>query len=236
MSGSMDNNDRIASLERRIAELDAFNYTVAHQLRAPLLAMSGFARAVEEREGDRLSPKARTQLRRAISAALGLERLIDDLLTLARAAHMPLQKQPLAVDEIVRDVVRDLRQAYPATRVVVSELPMIYGDPVVVRQVFVNVIGNALKYSHLAPEPLVEVGLGTTGEFIVRDNGIGFAQDKAHALFTPFERMTGDPAYPGTGVGLAIVKRLIERHGGCISARSRPGGPTEFSFSFGDPD
>jgi len=232
----MEHEDRIASLKRRVAELDAFNYTVAHQLRAPLLAMSGFARAVEEREGDRLTPKGRTQLRRVISASLCMERLIDDLLTLARASHIALEKQPLAVDEIVRDMLRDLRQAYPATRVIVSELPMIHGDPMVVRQVFVNVVGNALKYSHLAPEPLVEIGLGPKGEFIVRDNGIGFAQEHADALFTPFERMTADPAYPGTGVGLAIVKRLIERHGGWIAARSRERGPTEVSFSFGEAD
>ena len=225
---------RIAALERRIAELDAFTYTVAHQLRAPLQAMNGFARRLQLDDASSLSPKARSRLDRIAAAALKMEQTIDDLLMLARADRFELEKEPLATEEIVREVLAELRGPYPATRVMTSELPHVHADPVVVRQVFVNLIGNALKFSHLADAPRIEIGLATDGAFHVRDNGIGFGMDKAGALFEPFERLTGNADYPGTGVGLAIVRRLIERHGGWVQAQSREGGPTEFRFSFGN--
>jgi len=224
--------ERISALERRVAELDAFNYTVVHELRAPLQAVSGFARSVEAEEAHNLSPKARSRLRRVVAGALKMESLIDDLLMLMRTEHIKPEKHPVPADEIVRDILRELRQAYPSTRVIVSELPLVNGDASMVRQVFVNIIGNALKYSHLAGDPLVEIGIDAEGAFTVRDNGIGFRMEDAGMLFEPFQRLTRDVAYPGTGVGLAIVKRLIERHGGWIAATSREDGPTEFRFSF----
>jgi signal transduction histidine kinase len=224
---------RIDALEQRIAELDAFVYTIAHELRGPLQTISGFAANLEHFEAPNLSTKGRSRLRRVIHGAAQMERLIDDLLSLARSDRLELVKTPSAVDEIVRVILRELREAYPATRVVVSELPLIHADAAIVRQVFLNVIGNALKYSHLQAEPLVEIGLDVDGAFRVSDNGIGFPMDQAARLFIPFQRMTGDPAYPGSGVGLAVVLRLLTRHGGWIEANSREGGPTEFRFSFG---
>jgi signal transduction histidine kinase len=223
----------VDALEQRIAELDAFVYTIAHELRGPLQTISGFATSLEHFEAQNLSSKGRTRLMRVIRGAAQMERLIDDLLSLARSDRIELVKAPTAVDDIVRDILRELRQAYPATRVVVSELPLIHADAAIVRQVFVNLIGNALKYSHLQPEPLVEVGLDADGTFRICDNGIGFPMDQSSRLFIPFQRMTGDPAYPGSGVGLAVVRRLLTRHGGWIKANSREGGPTEFRFSFG---
>ena len=226
--------DHVTALEQRIAQLDAFAYTVAHELRGPLQAISGFAGSLERDEAKNLSDAGRSRLRRVVCAAARMERLIDDLLALARSEHIELAKAPVASDEVVRDILRELRHGYPNTRVVVSELPLIHADAAVVRQVFLNVIGNALKYSHLRADPHVEIGLDVDGVFRVRDNGIGFPMENVARLFEPFERMTGDAAYPGSGVGLAIVQRLLARHGGWISALSREGGPTEFRFSFGE--
>jgi signal transduction histidine kinase len=226
-------DSRIDALEQRIAELDAFVYTIAHELRAPLHTISGFAASLEHFEAPNLSGKGRWRLKRVVHVAAQMERLIDDLLSLARSDRMEIVKAPTATDETVRDILRELRQAYPATRVVVSELPLVHADAAIVRQVFLNVIGNALKYSHLQAEPLVQIGLDAGGAFRVSDNGIGFPMEQAARLFIPFERMTGDPAYPGSGVGLAVVLRLLTRHGGWIKASSREGGPTEFRFSFG---
>jgi signal transduction histidine kinase len=227
-----DTRYRIALLESRVAELDAFNYSIAHELRGPLQAISGFARSLELHEADQLSPKGRSRLRRVIDAAKHMDRLIDDLLGLSRADHVELHVSDVATDELVREVLRELRPPYPATRVLASELPLVQADPAFARQVFVNVIGNALKYSALATEPLVEIGIDAQGAFYVRDNGIGFPAEATATLFEPFERATADPAYPGTGVGLAVVRRLLARHGGWIAARSREGGPTEFRFAF----
>ncbi|MEJ6021048.1 sensor histidine kinase [Ramlibacter sp. PS4R-6] len=225
---------RTAQLQARVEELDAFTYTVAHELRAPLQSISGFARAIELNDAGELSQQGRSRLRRVIAAAAQMERLLDDLLALARADRISLRKQPVAIDELVREVLRELRPAYPATRVIVSELPLVHADPALARQVLVNLVGNALKYSALAPDPLVQVALDSDGAFMVTDNGIGFPLAKAQSVFEPFHRVTCDPAYPGTGVGLAVVRRLLERHGGWIRAHSRDGGPTVFTFSFGD--
>jgi signal transduction histidine kinase len=224
----------VAELERRIAELDAFCYSIAHELRAPLHVISGFARALELSDAESLSPRGRERLRRVIEGAGAMDRLIDDLLAFARAERIDVQRSPVALDELVRDLLQALRPAYPRTRVVVSPLPRVDADPALVRQVFVNLIGNALKFSGLQDHPVVEIGAseapGEAGVIFVRDNGVGFPPEEASRLFMPFERLHGDRGYPGTGVGLAIVKRLIERHGGWITATSGPGEPTEFRF------
>ncbi|HYF20283.1 MAG TPA: HAMP domain-containing sensor histidine kinase [Ramlibacter sp.] len=228
-----DPHDRIHVLEEEVQELEAFNYAVAHELRGPLLSIRGYARQLELNDALSLPPQARMRLRRIHEVAAGMERLIDDLLALARARHLELRKQPLVLADLVREVLYELRPAYPGTRVVTSELPIVEADPALARQVLVNVIGNALKYSARAEQPLVQVGVDTRGDLYVEDNGIGFAMQQAEAVFKPFERICGSAAYSGSGVGLAIARRILERHGGWIRARSREGGPTVFTFSFG---
>jgi two-component system, sensor histidine kinase and response regulator len=225
--------DRIADLEVRIEELDAFTYAVAHELRGPLFVIDGFARNIELNDAAGLTREGRSRLRRVIDAAAQMQKLIDDFLALSRAEHVQIRRQPVALDEMVREVLRELRTPYIATRVITSELPIMQADPALARQILMNVIGNALKYSALSPEPIVQIGLDAQGSLYVTDNGIGFPMDKADSIFDPFERVTGDPAYPGTGVGLAIAQRLLRRHGGWIHAQSREGGPTTFTFSFG---
>jgi two-component system, sensor histidine kinase and response regulator len=140
------------------------------------------------------------------------------------------------LDALVSEIVAELGEAYPRAQVRVLRLGSAEVDPIMVRQIFVNLISNALKYSARAPQPLVEIGTsaGTTPlEYYVRDNGIGF--DMAHAvhLFELFTRLESNPGYDSTGAGLAIVKRLLERHGGSIRASSRPGEGAQFFFAFG---
>ena len=143
-----------------------------------------------------------------------------------------MEKIALQLDEVVCHVLREMRARYPATRVTLSELPIIDADPGVVHQVLGNVIANAFKYSVLAPQPAVEISLHASGALQVIDNGHGFANEDAEKIFEPFVRLTRDPAY--LGAGLAAAKQSLERHGGWIRAESREGGPTRFTISFED--
>jgi signal transduction histidine kinase len=227
-------HERVAEHDQRLRELNAFAATsVSHELRESLVSIGGFARTIEL-EDTRLSPASRSRLRRIAQAALQMERVIDDAVALARSERFEVEKGDLRLDEMVRHVLREIQPAYPATRVILSELPIIHADPVVVRPVLVNVIANAFKYSALAPEPAVEVSLDTSGALQVIDNGIGFPQEDAARIFEPFVRLTRDPAYPGLGLGLTAVRKWLHGHGGWIRAESREGGPTRFAMSFGD--
>jgi signal transduction histidine kinase len=226
-------HSRIAALEARVDELEAFSYSLAHEVRGPVFSIGGFARSIETDEQTVLSSRARAHLRRVIENASLMERLVADLLAFARAQHVGLRKEPCDLGRLTKEVLHDLRFAYPNTRVVVSELPIVQVDVGAARQVLANVIGNAFEYSALAGKPLVQVGLDTEGHVTVSDNGIGFSMDQAESIFEPFERFAPGSSYPGVGVGLAITRRLLRRHGGWIRAQSRPGGPTVFTFSFG---
>lgn len=224
---------RVAQLERRLRELDAFTAAVSHELRGSLCSVGGFARAIEL-DDTGLGPKTRSRLRRIAQVALQMERVIDDAMALTHGDRFAVRKFDFQLDEMVRQVVRDMRARYPATRVTISELPIIHADPVVVRHVLASVLANAFKYSALAPEPAVEISLHANGALQVVDNGLGFANEDAARIFEPFVRLTRDPSYPGVGLGLATAKQWLDRHGGCIRAESREGGPTRFSISFED--
>jgi signal transduction histidine kinase len=222
----------IGDLERRVSDAAIFNHAVAHELRGPLQSMSGHARLIEIHDGQAMSPQGRGHLRRILDLSAHMQRLIGHLLALAGADSIELQREPVAVDAIVRVLVAEMKSINPHARVVVGELPAIDADAAIVRQVFANVICNALKFSRNVEAPLVQVGLAADGAFTVQDNGIGFAMANAANLFEPLVRLSDDPAYPGSGLGLSIVQRLLARHGGWITAHSRPGGPTEFRFCF----
>lgn len=224
---------RVAQLEQRLRELDAFTAAVSHELHGSLCSVGGFARAIELDDA-RLGPKTRSRLRRIAQAALQMERVIDDAKVLTRGDRLAVEKVDLKLDEMVRQVLREMQAAYPVTRVTLSELPIIHADPVVVRHVLGNVISNAFKYSALAPEPAVEISLHAGGALQVIDNGLGFANADAARIFEPFVRLTRDPAYPGVGLGLATAKQWLDRHGGWLRAQSREGGPTLFTISFED--
>jgi signal transduction histidine kinase len=224
---AQDAHARIALLEERLSELDAFTTAVSHELRESLLSVGRLARSIEL-DDSRLSPASRSRLRRIAQAALQMERVIDDAVALTRGDRFEVEKGDFRLDEMARHVLREMQPSYPATRVTLGELPIIHADPLVVRHVLVNVIANAFKYSALAPQPAVEISLDATGALQVIDNGPGFTDEDATRIFEPFVRLTHDPAY------LAAVKHWLDRHGGWIRAESREGGPTRFTISFQD--
>jgi PAS domain S-box-containing protein len=236
-----------AELERRVGErtaqlaasnrdLESFSYTVSHDLRAPLRAINGFASLLDESEAERLSPEGRRLLDRIVSNTRRMSQLIDDILEYSRVGRAHLRLAPTDLTRLVHEVAGELHLAYPATEVVVRPLPRVNVDGTMMRQVFANLIGNALKFSARAADPRVEIGAhdGASGlEFYVRDNGAGFDMRYADKLFGMFQRMHGAAEFPGTGVGLAIVKRLVERHGGRIRAEAQPGAGATFFFTLG---
>ncbi|MFN0159584.1 MAG: sensor histidine kinase [Burkholderiales bacterium] len=228
--------DRTAQLEAANRELESFSYTVSHDLRAPLRSMVGFSGLLRESLGARANPQESDYLARISASGNRMSQLIDAVLEYSRLGRSAAQRVRVELDPLVSEIVAELGEAHPRAQVRVLPLGSAEVDPTMARQIFVNLIGNALKYSSHVPQPVVEIG-ATAGsnpcEYYVRDNGIGF--DMAHAvhIFELFTRLESGPGYDSTGAGLAIVKRLLERHGGSIRASSRPGEGAEFFFTFG---
>ncbi len=226
------------ALRRSIASLESFSYTVSHDLRAPLRAINGFASIVREDEAERLSPEGRENLRRIIENAERLDQLISDILAYSRAERARVERAEVDLGALAVDVVREMQEAWPGARVEIGPLPAVQADATMARQVLQNLVGNALKFSSRVAEPRVEVGAeeGPDGPvFFVRDNGAGFDPRYAERLFGMFQRLHGQAEFPGTGVGLAIVRRLVEHHGGTIRAESAPGAGATFRFTLPPP-
>lgn len=230
-----------AELEAANSELDAFSYSVSHDLRAPLRAIDGFSRILLEdhrgaldAEGERLLGVVRTSTQR-------MGQLIDDLLTFSRISRKSLEAGPVDMRALVQAVAEDLRSGaapHPAD-IVVGPLPPACGDGALLRQVWTNLVGNALKFSRTRPRPRVEVGsLDGTGEtvFFVRDNGVGFDMEYAGKLFGVFQRLHRAEEFEGTGVGLAIVQRIVHRHGGRVWAEAEPDRGATFYFTLPVPE
>jgi signal transduction histidine kinase len=228
---------RLASeLERSNKELESFSYSVSHDLRAPLRAIDGFSEAVLEdyasllpAEGQRLLATIRQNTKRMGS-------LIDDLLSFSRLGRKELEMAPVDLAALAEAVVRDLRKADPERRVevTVAALPSVRGDFSLLRQVLTNLIGNAFKFTRRRPEARVEIGSRSEGgetTFYVRDNGTGFDMRYAGKLFGVFQRLHRDDEFEGTGVGLALVQRIIHRHGGRVWAEGHVDEGATFSFS-----
>jgi signal transduction histidine kinase len=222
---------RISELEAANRELDAFTYTVSHDLRAPVRAIDGYAAMLGEDFSATLPEPGRRRIEQIRASARRMGYLIDGLLSFARFARQALSRQSLSTEALVQSVVAELAPAgVPAIRV--GALPPSDADPVLLRQVWVNLLSNAVKYSRNAQPPLIEVGYAD-GAYFVRDNGIGFDMAHTKNLFGAFSRLHGADAFDGSGVGLAIVKRIVERHGGSIEARAEPGKGATFSFTLG---
>jgi PAS domain S-box-containing protein len=215
--------DRTAQLEAANRELEAFSYSVSHDLRTPLRAVDGFSRAVVEDFGPALPDEGKRQLQVICDSAQHMGELIDDLLAFSRMSRQPLSKRTVITEELVRAVLVDLN-VEPANReaqIRIGSLPSCEGDPSLLKQVWINLISNALKYSRKRDQAVIEIGcVREKGEdvFFVRDNGTGFNMRYADKLFGVFQRLHRAEDYEGTGVGLAIVQRIVHRHGGRVWA------------------
>ena len=231
--------ERTTELARLNEELESFNYSVSHDLRAPLRALDGFSRVLEEDYGDVLDGTARGYLRRIRAGAERMGRLIDDLLRLSRLSRRPMQRQRVDLSALAERIVGELRMAEPQRRVEVRIQPgvMAEGDPGLLEIALENLFKNAWKATRGREEARIELGAGGADEgpevFFVRDNGVGFDMRYSGKLFVPFGRLHSASEFDGTGIGLAIVQRIVHRHGGRIWAEGRPGEGAAFFFTLG---
>jgi signal transduction histidine kinase len=218
------------------AEQESFSYTVSHDLRAPLRVVEGFARILKEDYGSRLDRVGNDHLDRVMSAAARMNSMIDALLSLSQLSTRPLACQPVNLSQLAGYVVEELRRAAPQRELVLAIEPdlTVQGDPTLLRMVLENLLGNAWKYS--AKVERAEIGFGSAMQdgrrvFVVSDNGAGFDMRFAERLFGVFQRLHSASDFQGTGVGLALVRRIVRRHGGDIWAESAVGEGARFYFT-----
>jgi PAS domain S-box-containing protein len=222
-----------AQLQEANRELEAFSYTISHDLRAPLRHIDGYARMLQE-DAAQLEPELRRYLDAISTSARTMGMLIDDLLAFSRLGRKPIERVPVDMAAIARSALRELGGDACADAVVLGELPGAHADPVLLKQVWVNLFSNALKYS--APRGTsAQVELsgerdGAVTRYRIRDNGVGFDMRYADKLFGVFQRLHSQDEFEGTGVGLAIVQRIVARHGGRIWAEAEPGRGATFTI------
>jgi signal transduction histidine kinase len=238
-----------ATLEQRVAsrtrelqeaneELEAFASSVSHDLRAPLRAVDALAALLEQDHADALGDEGRRKVRLLRQSTAGMEHLIRDLLDFARTSRQVPRRTSVPTAALVRHCIDEFRAeiASRGVQIQVDALPDCAADPGLLRQVFVNLLGNAVKYTRKQPHPRIEVSArdedGRT-VFCVRDNGAGFEMSHSTKLFKVFQRLHRDAEFEGTGVGLAIVERIVRRHGGRVWAEAAPGQGAAFFFALG---
>jgi PAS domain S-box-containing protein len=230
--------DRTAELAAANKELEAFSYSVSHDLRSPLRTVDGFSQAVLEDYGPRLPKEGQRYLQTIRDGAQRMGVLIDDLLTFSRLSRLPLHKQTVDTAKLVRDSLEELDSERQGRKVDIriGNLPSCHGDPPLVKQVWINLLANALKYTRKREMAVIEAGCQPdNGEniYFVRDNGTGFDMQYAHKLFGVFQRLHRAEEFEGTGVGLAIIQRIIHRHGGRVWAEAAPDRGATFYFTLG---
>jgi PAS domain S-box-containing protein len=232
-----------AQLKATNKELESFSYSVSHDLRAPLRAIDGFALMMEEDYKDRLDAEGHRYLAVIRQNSRRMGALIDDLLAFSRLGRQPVARGEINIDSLVREVVGEVLQtelpgghnpASAAPQIDVQPLPPARGDRGLLRQVWVNLIDNAVKYSSRTAQPFIQVSgrrVGTENQYSVRDNGVGFDMEYAEQLFGVFQRLHRADEFGGTGVGLAIVHRVVTRHGGRVWAEGKVNHGAVFSFA-----
>lgn len=243
--------ERTAELEIANRELEAFSYSVAHDLRAPLRLIHAHVQMLREHKGPPGSREPAIHMEQIQRGAREMSALIDGLLALSRVSHVEMRRVPCALDGMVKHSVERLSQETPGREIDwrLDPLPAVSCDPELMQQVFANLIGNAVKYSRPRAKPVIEIGTGVVGVgdssttanageryIFVRDNGVGFDMRYARKLFGVFQRLHRQDEFEGTGIGLATVSRIVERHGGTIWAEASPGRGAEFRFTLRDMD
>ena len=239
--------DRTTELEAAVKELEAFTYTVSHDLRAPLRALDGFSQAVLQDFSAQVPETGQRYLKIIRESAQKMAQLIDDLLAFSRVGRQPAKMRTVDNAMLVRNALQQLAPMHEGRQIElrIGALPPAQGDPALLNQVWVNLLSNALKYSRNSESAVIEVGVVAEVDrpvyfqdadkpvYFVRDNGVGFDMRYAHKLFGVFERLHRADEFEGTGVGLAIVQRIVQRHGGSVRAESAPGRGATFFFNLG---
>ncbi len=231
------------SIERALhdtnRELESFSYSVSHDLRAPLRSIDGFGQALVEDAGPGLAPEAKGHLDRIRAATQRMGYLIDDLLVLSKVSRAEMKRERVDISELSAQIVSDLRRQAPARTVTVAVAPGLtgIGDARLVRQALQNLLENAWKFTGRRDDGSIEVGQTRDGAgvpaFYVRDNGAGFDPAYSGKLFGPFQRLHAASEFPGTGIGLATVQRIVHRHGGHVWAEGRVNEGACFYFTLG---
>jgi light-regulated signal transduction histidine kinase (bacteriophytochrome) len=223
-----------AELERTRQEMRAFSYSVSHDLRAPLRAIEGFTRILSEDYSKALDDEGRKFLQHVLQNAQIMSSLIEGLLSYHRLNERPMSKSKIDMTQLTTEIVTALPKPQTPPSVRIPKLPTISADPALIRIAWEHLISNALKFSKLTATPSIEFGSDDRdGEHIlwVRDNGIGFDMQYANKLFQMFQKLQKDPEYDGHGVGLAIVRRVAERHHGRTWADAKPSQGATFYFA-----
>jgi signal transduction histidine kinase len=231
-----DLRERTRRLEEVNKQLEAFSYSVSHDLRAPVRAVGGYARMLEEDYGATLEKDARRYIEVIQQESDRMGRLIDDLLELSRLAAKPLKSEPVDVSAIAHSELTRLRAAEPHRNIdaEIADAPLAMGDREMLRSVIANLVGNAWKYTRGREQARIEFGgepVGGVVRYFVRDNGAGFDMKYAAKLFVVFERLHSGDQFEGTGIGLAIVQKIVTRHGGTVWADSAPDQGATFFFT-----
>lgn len=228
----------IAQLEEKNRELEAFSYSVSHDLRAPLRAILGFSSAMDRECAETIGEKGNFFLSRILKAGERMNLLIDDMLALASISTAYLDLRNCDLSELCRQIVDDLRAAHPDRQVDVqaSEGLKAVADPRLLKILLENLVGNAWKFTGHTEAARIEISSPSPGLFVIRDNGAGFDMAAAEKLFAPFQRLHSASQFEGTGVGLATVQRVVSRHGGKIWAESSPDQGAAFFFQLTPPD
>ena len=229
--------ERTSQLLAANKELESFSYSVSHDLRAPLRHIEGYVDMLERATNGTLSTEAQHCLQTIVAASVEMGQLIDDLLTFSRMGAGPMNEVRVDLAGLLGDVVHRVQVATPDRRIAweIAPLPEIVGDPALLRQVLANLVDNAVKYSKNREHSVIEVGIAGDEKgrsvFFVRDNGAGFDMRQYHKLFGVFHRLHRAEEFEGTGIGLATVRRIIERHGGRTWAEGAVDAGATFYFT-----
>lgn len=224
---------RLAEANR---ELESLSYSISHDLRSPLRAIDGFTQAIQEDVGSQLPEESRRHLAIVREEACRMGRLIDDLLAYSRLLRSPCQPSIVDMAEVAGKVLTELSSTHLVQGVRIGPLPPAQADPALVHQLWRQLLSNALKFSGRQDVPAVKIdaeGTGTGTVYRIRDNGVGFDMQHGHKLFGLFQRLHKVGDFPGNGVGLALARRIVDRHGGRIWAESAPGSGAAFHFTLG---
>ncbi len=219
--------DRTVQLEERTKQLEGFSYSVSHDLRAPLRAISGFAHILLQRHSDKLDDKGKHCLDNIVEASAHMSHLIDDLLTYSRLGREAVQLKPIELAKIFQSVERSVASGLaPGCLTIAPDLPAVVGDRTLLSQIFANLVDNALKYSKVGCAPEVTVTWQADDDAVnisVADKGIGIDSKQFEKIFEVFQRLHGQDQYPGTGIGLSVVRRACELQDGSVSVESAVG-------------